>query len=172
MKHSKENISSLQRLSDTIELLDNSSKQLMRLMEDQIDAIIASDAQKIESLTDVHTSLSWHYKKNEKELFKDLVKLLEECSDGEDKSIRLLNLKNYFPSKEDEINSWHQTLSENAKTLQQKHNQVIELLEFAMKQNAKLMHSMYSRHNEKNSRYISNGTRSDIVTGVAVNQEI
>jgi hypothetical protein len=172
MKHSKENISSLQRLSDTIELLDNSSKQLMSLMEDQVDAIIASDTQKIESLTDVHTSLSWHYKKNEKEFIKDLSKLLEEVSGGKDQSIRLLNLKTYFPSCEDEINSWHKALSENAKKLKQKHNQVIELLEFAMKQNARMMHSMYSQHNEKNTRYISNGSRSDIATGVAVNQEI
>lgn len=141
-------------------------------MEDQIDAVIASDTQKIESLTDVHTSLSWHYKKNEREFIKDLAGILEKVSNGESKTTRLLNLKSYFPNWSDDIDRWHKVLSDNAKVLQQKHNQVIELLEFAMKQNARMMHSMYSQHNEKNSRYISNGKRSDIVTGVAINQEI
>ncbi len=41
-----------------------------------------------------------------------------------------------------------------------------------MKQNARLMHAMYSQHNEKNTRYVASGKQSDIVTGVAVNQEI
>lgn len=172
MEHSKENMSSLQRLADAVDLLDYSSKQLMSLMEEQIEAIIASDTQKIEALTDVHTSLSWHYKKNEKEFINDLSKLLQEITDDENQPVRLLNLRAYYSSWTSQIDSWHQVLSENARKLKQKHKQVTELLEFAMKQNAGMMHNLYSQHNEKNTRYISNGSRSDIATGVAINQEI
>ncbi|MFP8488632.1 flagellar export chaperone FlgN [Gracilimonas sp. Q87] len=174
MKNDKVTNISLQRLSDTVELLDNSSKQLMSVMEDQINAIITSDTQKIESLIDAHTALSWHYKENEKEFMKDLTELLNKYSnEGKDtNNIRLLKLKNVFPEWGEEIDYWHSTLSDNTRELQQKHNQVIQLLEFAMKQNAKMMHAIYSQHNEKNSRYVANGMRSDIITGVAVNQEI
>ncbi|HKK25319.1 MAG TPA: flagellar export chaperone FlgN [Gracilimonas sp.] len=164
--------SSLIQLSNTIDLLDNCSNKLLSIMEDQIDAIIASDAQKIESLADAHTSLSRHYKKNEEDFIKHLSELLKEVSGSENEPVRLLNLKSYFPSWSDEIDRWHTILSQYAEKLKKKHDQVIQLLEFAMKQNAQMMHSMYRQHNKNNSRYISNGKHSDIMTGVAVNQEI
>lgn len=172
MNQNNEHTTYLERLSDTIDLLDNSSRQLMSIMEDQIDAIIASDTKKIESLTDVHTSLSWYYKKNEQEFIRELSELMKMTTDGETENIRLVKLKEYFPAWSEEIDKWHKILTENTVRLQQKHTQVIELLEFAMKQNARLMHAMYSQHNEKNTRYVASGKQSDIVTGVAVNQEI
>ncbi|MAO63655.1 MAG: hypothetical protein CL666_01515 [Balneola sp.] len=161
-----------QRLSDTVELLDNSSKQLMKIMEDQIDAIIASDTLKVDALTEAHTSLSWYYKEHEKQFIYELTNLLNEASRGEVENVRLTTLKEYFPEKHAEVDHWYEVISENTKELQRKHKQVLELLEFAMKQNANLMHRMYSKHSEKDTRYQPSGQRSDVATGVAVNQEI
>lgn len=172
MNQNNEYESYLERLSDTVELLDNSSRQLVKIMEDQIDAIIASDTQRIESLTDVHTTLSWHYKKNEQEFISELGELMKKRGADQADNLRLVKLKEFFPSWAEKIDKWHAALTDNTVRLQQKHNQVIELLEFAMKQNARLMHAMYSQHNEKNTRYVASGKQSDIVTGVAVNQEI
>lgn len=173
MENAKELIPLLQPLSKTIELLDNSSRKLIRIMEQQIDAIIGSDTEKIETLSDEHSSLTWHYKEQEKKFVQELSNLLI-AGEGEEEheGIRLLNLKLIFPECKAQIESWHKMLTNNADLLQSKHNQIMQLLEFAMAQNARLMHSMYSKHNEKNSHYGANGNRTDISTGVAVNQEV
>lgn len=162
---------SIRRLSDTVELLDNSSKQLMTIMEDQVDAIIASDTTKVEALTEAHTTLSWYYKKHEEQFILELTEILNEASKQDATIIRLVSLKEYFPNWSSEIDRWHKVISGNTQELQRKHTQVLELLEFAMQQNARLMHSMYSKHGEKNMHYQASGKRSDVATGVAVNQE-
>ena len=163
---------SIQRLSDTVELLNNSSKQLMKIMEDQIDAIIASDTMKVDALTEAHTSLSWYYKRHEEQFILELSELIKEVSNGKTEQVRLVTLKEFFPEWSAEIDQWHKMISDNTRELQRKHKQVLELLEFAMQQNAKLMHRMYSKHSEKDIRYRPTGQHSDVATGVAVNQEI
>lgn len=162
----------LQRLSDTVELLDNSSKQLMKIMEDQIDAIIASDTLKVDALTEAHTSLSWYYKQHEEQFILELTSLLNKVAGDDLDQVRLTALKEYFPAWSAEVDRWHEVISDNTKELQRKHQQVLDLLEFAMKQNARLMHRMYSKHGEKDALYQPTGQRSDVATGVAINQEI
>lgn len=170
----QQNISSstfLGKLTDLIDLLDNHSKQMISVMERQIDAIIGSDSQKIESLSETYNSLSWKYKTNEEEFIAELGKILKDRKLGKNHQPRLIDLKEKFPEMRNIVDIWHKRLSENAQKLQNKHNQIVQLLEFAMKQNAKLMHSLYNKHNEKNTHYAANGDRSSVITGVAVNQE-
>ncbi len=173
MQQTKENIAPLQSLLETIELLDQSSQKLIEVMEEQVDAIIGSDTEKIESLSDRHATLTWQYKGYEKKFISELSSALNsgKSEDGH-QGLRLLNLKLKFPESEEQIDKWHKMLTSNASKLQSKHQQVMELLEFAMEQNARLMHSMYSQHSEKDSHYGANGNRSAISTGIAVNQEV
>ncbi|MTI86458.1 MAG: hypothetical protein FH748_00665 [Balneolaceae bacterium] len=171
MNNTKDKNSSLQDIAEIVELLDNSSKQIIGIMEKQIDAVIASDASRIEELSEVHTSLSERYREHEKQFIEELSALFDE-KEQEEEGVRLVALKNLFPNWATEIDKWHRKLTNNTKQLQRKHNQILQLLEFAMNRNAKMMHSLYSIHDEKNAHYVSDGKRSGISTGVAVNQEI
>lgn len=161
----------LRPLSETIDLLDDSSNQILEVMQQQIHAIITSDLDKIDALSELHSSLTVGYNMVEKEFVKEVKKLLSE-NGRKDSEIRLSALRDIFPDSEVAITGWLDKLSANAAKLQQKHNQILELLEFAMSNNAKTMHSLYSAHSDKNTHYVSNGKRSGIQTGMAVNQEI
>jgi hypothetical protein len=161
---------SLQMIAESVELLNNCSQQIIKVMEDQIDAIIGSDAEKIERLSEVHGDLSKRFKIHEQEFITELSSILGSPASKE--KVRLLNLKDSFPEAADEIDEWHNTLTSNTSKLQRKHNQILQLLEFAMKQNARMMHSMFSVSNDKNTHYVANGMPSGIPVGVAINQEI
>jgi hypothetical protein len=159
----------LQKIAETVQLLHTSSTQLIKIMNRQIDAIIASNTIEIEELSDTHAAVSKQFKAYETAFITELSKIF---ADTEPKAFRLLDLKKVAPAWAMEIEAWHKTLSDNTKTLQRKHEQVMQLLEFAMSQNANLMQSMYSLHNEKNAHYGANGNRTGIMPGVAVNQEV
>lgn len=161
---------SLEQIAESVELLHNCSKQIIQVMEDQIDAIIASNAVKIEELSDVHGNLSKRFKIHEQEFVGELSALL--AAAGSTAPIRLLSLKELFPESVFDIDDWHRKLTADTKELQRKHNQILQLLEFAMSQNARMMHSMYSVHNSKNTHYAPTGKQSGITTGVALNQEV
>lgn len=138
-------------------------------MEDQVDAIIASDAFKIEKLSEEHDELSVRYKLHEDEFISTLTDILG--PDRGDKPVRLSELKNMFPESAATIENWQTLLYQNTQQLQRKNEQILELLEFALSRNAKLMRSLYSLHHEKNTRYAPNGDTHGIMPGVAVNQE-
>ena len=159
----------LKRLALKIENLHNSSTEMLQLMDDQVDAIIASDALKIEKLSATHDTLSVRYKLHEDEFIAELTKILGGVMPG--KKVKLVELKTMFPESAEMIDNWQNLLSDNTAKLQKKNEQILELLEFALSRNAKLMRSLYSLHHEKNTHYAANGNKAGLMTGVAVNQE-
>ncbi|MBO6586826.1 MAG: flagellar export chaperone FlgN [Gracilimonas sp.] len=161
---------SLEQIAESVDLLHNCSKQIIKVMEDQIDAIIASNALRIEELSEVHGNLSKRFKIHEQEFISELSALL--ATSGSTAPVRLVSLKEVFPESVSDIENWHKTLTADTKELQRKHNQILQLLEFAMSQNARMMQSMYSVHNSKNTHYAPTGQQKGITTGVALNQEI
>ncbi|MAL16786.1 MAG: hypothetical protein CL670_08565 [Balneola sp.] len=161
---------SLQQIAESVELLDSCSQQIIKVMEDQIDAIIGSDAEKIERLSEVHGDLSKQFKIHEQEFIKELTSIIGTSKNQE--KVRLISLKIIFPEAAEKISEWHSKLTSNTSELKRKHDQILQLLEFAMKQNARMMHSMFSASNEKNTHYVANGTPAGIPVGVAINQEI
>ncbi len=161
---------SLKEIQESVGLLHRCSQEIIKVMEEQIDAIIASNPNKIEQLSETHSSLSQQFKVYEQDFIVRLTALLGKKEDA--KELRLLKLKELFPDWSDEIGDWHQKLEKNTKDLQRKHNQILQLLEFAMSQNARLMRSMYSSHNEKNLHYGATGKPASIPSGIAVNQEV
>lgn len=145
------------------------SEQLIYVMEEQIQAIISSSPDKIEELTDRHTAIQSEYKKQEQAFIVELERNVEEPENGE--LPRLSDLVERFPDKEQKINSWKAILSQNAKNLKRKNKQLVDLLDFALNRNTRLMHSFYTLFNNKNSHYSPTGQKSQIASGVAVNQE-
>jgi hypothetical protein len=159
----------LKGLATCIERLHDSSAKMLKLMEGQVDAIIASDAFKIEKLSEEHDELSVRYKIHEDEFIATLSEVVGEVNPGS--AVRLSELKKLFPECAETIDTWQTLLYQNTQQLQKKNEQILELLEFALSRNAKLMRSLYSLHHEKNTRYAANGDTQGIMPGVAVNQE-
>ncbi|REL38652.1 hypothetical protein DYD21_01500 [Rhodohalobacter sp. SW132] len=158
----------IQQLDSLVLSLKTTSEQLIYVMEEQIQAIISSSPQKIEELTEKQSEIQGVYKKHERAFLDELRKNLT----GEDSEITLTNLKSMFPDKAEQIERWKIELSQNTKLLQRKNEQLVDLLEFALNRNANLMHSFYSLFNNKNSHYSPSGQKSEVRSGVAINQEV
>lgn len=156
-------------ISEKVELLHESSNKMIEVMERQIDAIIASNTTKIEELATLHASLTVRYTENEQDFINELCSILN--SNAEKKGIKLAALKELFPEYSNQIEYWQSILQENVAKLQRKHHQIVELLEFAMNSNAKMLETLYSKGTEKNKHYSATGTTSSIMPGLAINQK-
>lgn len=159
----------LQDMNTIVSALYQTSEQLIYVMEEQIQAIISSSPEKIEELTEKQTAIQSVYKKQERAFIVELERNVEDIKDGELPKLR--DLKTKFPDQEQQIDRWKVTLSQNARNLQRKNKQLVDLLEFALNRNTRLMHSFYTLFNDKNSHYSPTGQKSNIASGVAVNQE-
>lgn len=160
----------MEYITKAFKALDDTSLKLISLMDDQISAITMSDTEKIEALTEEHAFLIGEFKKHEEQFILELGRCLESEED-EDRGVKLIALKKVFPESAELIEEWKNKLTENTGRLQKKHEQLVDLLEFAMVQNAKLMRSYYGAGNEKNTHYSSKGTKSGFSSGLTINEE-
>ncbi|MEX0944428.1 MAG: flagellar export chaperone FlgN [Balneolaceae bacterium] len=161
--------SKLKIISDKVEKLNSIFTRLLNTMERQVEAIVASDSKKIEVLTEEHSNLSSEYKKAEKEFILELENLFRKKIK---QPLRLSNLKELYPQEADRIEGWRELLTANTQKLQQKHEHVVRLLEFALLRNSSMMRSIYSIQNSKTAHYNLEGNKENKMSGLAVNQEI
>ena len=161
--------SKLNNLASHVESLDNIFERLLQTMEGQIEAIVSADPKSIEVLTEKHSALSSEYKTAEKKFISELKNLF--VNHGE-KPLRLSELKEIYPNASDRIELWRELLTSNTKKLQQKHEHVVRLLEFALLRNSSMMRSIYSIQNNKTAHYTLEGNKENKMSGLAVNQEI
>lgn len=165
----KETPEQIRIISEKVEQLHQSSNKMIEVMERQIDAIVHSNTQQIEELANLHASLTVRYTENEQEFIQELSTILS-AKDSK-KGIKLVALKELFPDFKEEIEYWQQLLQGNVTKLQRKHHQIMELLEFAMSSNAKMLETLYAKGSEKSTHYSSKGSRSTIMPGIAINQK-
>lgn len=159
----------MQAISEKVELLHESSNRMIDVMERQIDAIISSNTNQIEELANLHSTLTIRYTENEQDFIQELSSILS--SNKEPKGLKLIALKEMFPAYTMQIEYWQTILHENVSRLQQKHHQVVELLEFAMSNNAKMLETLYSKSTEKNKHYGRTGTTQSLMPGLSLNQQ-
>lgn len=169
MKQHAEIPEAIQKISEKVELLHQSSSKMIEVMERQIDAIIHSNSQKIEELANLHASLTVRYTENEQEFIDELSAILSTKKNK--KGIKLVALKELFPEYKSQIDYWQTLLQDNVSKLQRKHQQIVELLEFAMSSNARMLETLYSKSSEKNLHYSASGNASSVMPGLAVNQK-
>lgn len=159
----------IQAISEKVELLHDSSNRMIEVMERQIEAIISSNTNQIEELANLHSTLTIRYTENEQEFIQELSAILS--TTPEKKGLKLMALKELFPAYTNQIEYWQAILHENVNRLQQKHHQVVELLEFAMNNNAKMLETLYSKSSEKNKHYSPTGSTHSMMPGMALNQK-
>ncbi len=169
MSKNKNSETKLNNLAGHVESLDKIFGQLLLTMERQIEAIVSSDPKLIEKLTEEHSALSSEYKTAEKQFISELKSQF--VNQGE-KPLRLNDLKELYPNASDRIERWRELLTSNTKKLQQKHEHVVRLLEFALLRNSSMMRSIYSIQNNKTAHYTLEGNKENKMSGLAVNQEI
>ncbi len=160
----------LQVLSDHIRALDKSCSELSKLMDRQLNAVIASDAEQIMQLTEDNAEAQQAFHNNEKKLIDELKELIPESKE-QTPSVTLGSLKRRYPDYSLYISEWQKNINDNARRLQRQQSRLVQLLEFAQKQNAHLMQSIYNMHSEKDRYYLQNGKKSAAGCGVAVNHE-
>ncbi|TVQ66301.1 MAG: hypothetical protein EA360_06675 [Balneolaceae bacterium] len=159
----------LNKLSMYVDLLNDTFVQLHDTMEGQIEAIVSANPQRIEELTEEHSTLSFRYKQLEKDF---VLELRDQLKEEPDLPIRLVSLKTVHPALSEKIDHWRTMLTENTNRLQQKHEHVVRLLEFALLRNSNMMRTIYSVHNSKTSHYTLDGQKENSSSGMAINQEI
>ncbi|MBO6793890.1 MAG: flagellar export chaperone FlgN [Balneolaceae bacterium] len=159
----------IQAISEKVELLHESSNRMIDVMERQIEAIISSNTNQIEELANLHSTLTIRYTENEQDFIEELSAILS--SNKEAKGLKLIALKEMFPAYAKQIEYWQSILHANVSRLQQKHHQVVELLEFAMNNNAKMLETLYSKSTEKNKHYGPTGTTQSVMPGLSLNQQ-
>lgn len=161
----------IEQLNSIVHDLNQTSQQLIYVMEEQIQAIISSSPDRIEELTEKQSEIQGEYKKHERAFLLELENSMSGLPDTTNSSMTLTELKKLFPNYGEQIEEWKVKLSQNTIRMQKKNEQLVDLLEFALTRNAKLMHSFYSLFNNKNSHYSPSGEKSDVRSGVAINQE-
>ncbi len=159
----------LKNLGDHVELLNKIFGRLLHTMDGQIDAIVSSDPKSIEQLTEEHSMLSAEYKRAEKSFISELKNQFKSRGD---QTPRLSELKEIYPEAAELIENWREILTLNTKKMQQKHEHVVRLLEFALLRNSSMMRSIYSIQNNKTAHYTLEGNKENKMSGLAVNQEI
>lgn len=169
MKENKETPEQIRTISEKVELLHQSSNKMIEVMERQIDAIIHSNSQQIEELASLHASLTIRYTENEQDFIQELSTILS--TQKSKRGIKLLALKELYPEYKTQIEYWQSLLQDNVAKLQRKHHQIVELLEFAMSSNARMLETLYNKSSEKNMHYSANGNARSVMPGLAINQK-
>jgi gas vesicle protein len=161
----------LEPLAQVIDELNGTFKALYQAIDDQIDAIVRQDAQRIEDLTDRHAELHSRFRKQEKN-FLDELKRCTPQGLADENGYSLSLLKEVFPDVAGQLTDWQDDMSRNIKWLQRHQQQLVQLLEFAQRQNSTLMRSMYTIENAKSVHYSHTGAKNAFTPGMSVNQEV
>jgi Mg2+ and Co2+ transporter CorA len=161
----------LSPLAVVIGELTHTFKALYQAIDDQIDAIVRQDAQRIEDLTDRHAGLHSQFRRQEK-AFLDELKHCTPAGMATETGYSLTLLKEVYPEYATQLVEWQDDMARSIKWLQRHQQQLVQLLEFAQRQNSTLMRSMYTIENAKSVHYSHTGTKNAFTPGMAVNQEI
>ncbi|MCC5926834.1 MAG: hypothetical protein JJU41_09780 [Bacteroidetes bacterium] len=164
------NQSPLNALSEQVHNLNTTFELLFKTIDEQIDAIIMQDVNRIELLTEQHAAQHSTFRKQEKSFIEELRNCIpEERRDAT--PLTLTALKSIYPQYQDFLESWQDSLGRNIKWLQRHQGQLVQLLEFAQRQNSTMMRAMYTIENEKSVHYSNTGQKATFSSGVAINQE-
>ncbi|KPP96498.1 MAG: flagella secretion chaperone FlgN [Bacteroidetes bacterium HLUCCA01] len=164
------NDSPLNALSEHVHALNTTFDQLFKTIDEQIDAIIMQDVVRIESLTEKHAALHGSFRSREKAFVDELQRCIP-ADQRESVPLSLTGLKSLYPQYTMFLEEWQDALARNIKWLQRHQGQLVQLLEFAQRQNSAMMRAMYTLETEKSAHYSHTGQKATFSSGIAVNQE-
>ncbi|MCW9705352.1 hypothetical protein [Fodinibius salsisoli] len=157
-------------LGQIVDRLSKLSDALQDVISKQVEAVVSSNGDDIEQNVEDYTQLREVFKEQEHKLVGHLRMMLNNAGIS-NVEVRLENLKEVYPNKGDTISGWQMNLEQQMIRLRKKHDKLNSLLEFAVEKNMQLMRSIYSLHNNKNTRYSAGGRKEEISSGIALNKE-
>lgn len=160
----------LEEFESTIIELKQVVRRMIEVVEDQTDAIIAGDDEKIEEQVESYSSLNTEYGELEQEFISQLEYLIPDA-DIEDHNLKMRELSRLYPEYADMINRWRSTLGALLKKLERKHEGLNNLLEFALRRNVDFMEELFRLNNQSSIHYGSEGDKTEISSGIALNKE-
>lgn len=161
---------SIQPVFRAAESLKITSRQMLKVMDQQIEAVVSSDLDRLEQLTELNSTLMGTFRKEEKRFVEELTRRTSSPAESQ-YEIRIDELKKVNPGSKKLIDNWRRGLKEVMEKLKQKHLQLTELLEFAQGQNRRLMQTIYQISDANNISYGPDGESSSASPGTAVNRE-
>ncbi len=153
-----------------IDRLGRLSDDMITVIDKQIEAVVSSNGEDIEQYVEEYTHLQGVFKEQEHKFIDHLQTMLNNAG-IKSIEIRLEHLKEAYPEATDAITAWQEKLENKIEKLKAKQQKLNNLLEFAVEKNMQLMHSIYSLHNKKNTRYSAKGSKKEISSGIALNKE-
>ncbi len=160
-----------ENLSEKVNVLKQAGDQLLDVMEDQVEAVISADAERLIQTTEKNVAEQQNFFNAEQ----GLIKALAGCvpyNGHQKKSISFELLKVHQPGKASQLDLWKQEISDMIDLLQTRQGQLFELLQFAQSRNADMMRSFYELQTGAHVHYRNNGERAGPVSGMAINQEV
>lgn len=161
----------LQNLSERVADLYDIFGRLYECIDQKINAIVVSDVNRIEDLTEKHSTLHMEFKKKEKAFVEAIQEIIPSGSEIV-APLSLRALKLVYPEYTTWVDEWQDTLFRRMMQVQRHHDHLGQLLEFARDQNSTVMQSYYQVQTRKNVHYTSTGEQSRIPSGVAINHSI
>lgn len=170
MQNHSQSTFSINELSRKASLLDHASQHLLDVMDEQVNAVVSSEADKIVQCTEKNVSAQQSFMNAEKAFMNELAGSMPE-SGQTDRRVSLELLMEAYPEHTGDIIKWKQKISHNIEKLQRKQKELVDLLDFAQQQNKSLMQSLYGVQDAKNTHYSQQGVKTGVMSGMAVNQE-
>ncbi len=177
MSYQNTGVFPLHAISRCVRDLDKATRDLSEVMTGQLNAVISADAEKVMALTEKNVEVQQHFHEKEQAFISELKQLIVRNGNdngndnGNTPPVTLEGLKQIYPEYEIYIREWQEQITGNIGRLERQEKQLVQLLDFAQKQNAALMRSVYSLQSKKNLHYRQNGEKSGVSSGIAVNQE-
>ncbi len=160
----------IQALSMQVNEVQVAGSGLMAAMEDQIKAVISSDALAMVQCTEQIVNAQQRFHLAEQGVIKALASCIP-APEQDRLGISFETLTALHPRLERQFDACKMVISGTVDRLQLKHSQLVELLEFAQTQNVTMMRSFYGLQNAKHTHYRHNGEKTGVMSGMAVNQE-
>ena len=161
----------LQTLSERVAELYEVFGRLYTCIDQKINAIVMSDVNRIEDLTEQHSALHMEFKKRERS-FVEAIQTSIPTGAEISTPLSLRALKEIYPQYATWVDEWQDMLFRRMMQVQRHHDHLGQLLEFARDQNAAVMQSYYQVQTRKNAHYTATGEQSRVPSGVAINHSI
>lgn len=161
----------LSRLESSIDRMEGVSDDLLLLMESQSRAVVHSDADGLESLTEKQMELTTRFRNEKEQMEEEVRELLSRRSDP-DGDARWSRLMERYPEYLETLQEWRDRLKEKTDRVDRRQKQVFELLAFARNHNERLLKTLFRKQNQEKGSYLKSGQQIDSPSGMTINREV
>ncbi|MEX1213256.1 MAG: flagellar export chaperone FlgN [Balneolaceae bacterium] len=160
-----------EELRMSVERMEKLSDDLMLLMESQSRAVVQSDVDQMENVTEQQMELTNRFRR-EKETMQETVHALLGRHDEPEPDESWSRLMERYPEKRERLQEWRKRLTKTSTQVHRKESQVQELLVFARNHNEHLLKTLFRKQDQEKESYLKSGEQMDSPSGMTINREV